>query len=242
MSTASPLGADFESLLSPAVRTTSVDDVVAKLREILLTGGVAPGEKLPSERELARLLQVSRTTVRESLRTLEAHGLITVRLGGSGGAFFNPPDPGLMGSALAMLLAFESVSEEDLTDYRIDFEQENAELAARRATDEELAGLQKILDEVRELGSSGSTDWDRVRALDLTVHELLPALSHNAVRVAISAGIHDALARSFAQVEPSASSPELLRDEVIELLTKVIARDGDAARAAMAGHLRRWRS
>ncbi|GAF50308.1 FadR/GntR family transcriptional regulator [Rhodococcus wratislaviensis] len=239
MSTPSSLGADFESLLSPAVRTTSVDDVVAKLREILLSGGVAAGEKLPSERELARLLQVSRTTLREALRKLEAHGLITVRLGGSGGAFFSPPDPGLMGSALAMLLSFESVSEEDLTDYRIDFERENAELAARRATDEELAGLQKILEEVRNLKGS---DWTRVREIDLAVHELLPTLSHNAVRVAISAGIHDALARSFAQVEPSASSPDLLRDEVIDLLTKVIARDGDGARAAMAEHLRRWRS
>lgn len=241
MSADLPIRTDFESLLSPAVRTTSVDDVTTKLREILLSGGISAGQKLPSERELARILQVSRTTVREALRMLEAHGLVDIRLGGTGGAFFSPPDPGMIGSALAMLLAFESVSEDDLNDYRLDFERENAELAARRATDAELVELQSILDNVVALGASGKTEWDRMRALDLSIHEILPAFTHNAVRIAISRGIHDALTRSFAGVDPEVDRPEALRDEMILLLTKVIARDSDGARDAMAAHLRLWR-
>lgn len=80
--------AEFESLLIPAVKVRSFDDVVAQLRSVLLSGEMRPEDKLPSERELTRMLGVSRTTVREALRSLEARGLIEIRLGGTGGAFF----------------------------------------------------------------------------------------------------------------------------------------------------------
>jgi DNA-binding FadR family transcriptional regulator len=79
---------------------------------------------------------------------------------GSGGAFFQSPDPGLVGSALSILLMFESVTEADLHEYRFGFEQENAELAAVRATDEQRAQLLEFLDEARCLRDEESaTRW-----------------------------------------------------------------------------------
>ena len=198
--------ANFDGLLTPAVRLRSLDDVVQKLRDLLLSGAAQPDQKLPSERSLSRMLEVSRTTVREALRTLEAQGLVQIRVGGTGGAFFQSPDPGLVGSALSMLLMFQSVTEADLHEYRLDFEQENAELAALRATDEQRAQLEEFLAEARRLRDDGSADplvqWPAIEGLDLRVHEFLPELTHNAVRVAISKGIHDALKRSFEKVEP----------------------------------------
>jgi len=246
MRTDSSSEADFEALLSPAVRTRSLDDVVEKLRGILLSGAMLPDQKLPSERALSRMLEVSRTTVREALRKLEAQGLVQIRLGGTGGAFFQNPDPGLVGSALSMLLMFESVTEADLHEYRFDFEQENAELAAVRATDEQRAQLTEMLDEARRLRDAMSEDplatWTAVEELDLRVHEFLPELTHNAVRVAISKGIHDALKRSFEKVEPQPDSPRKLAAEVVELLELLIAAKGPEARRAMSAHLRQWRS
>ena len=160
------------------------------------------------------MLEVSRTTVREALRTLEAQGLVQIRVGGTGGAFFQSPDPGLVGSALSMLLMFHSVTEADLHEYRLDFEQENAELAALRATDEQRAQLEEFLAEARRLRDDGSADpllqWPAIERLDLRVHEFLPELTHNAVRIAISKGIHDALKRSFEKVEPQPDSPRQL--------------------------------
>jgi GntR family transcriptional repressor for pyruvate dehydrogenase complex len=244
MRTDPPKEADFEALLSPAVRTRSLDDVVDKLRGILLSGALLPDQKLPSERALSRMLEVSRTTVREALRKLEAQGLVQIRVGGTGGAFFQSPDPGLLGSALSMLLMFESVTEADLHEYRFDFEQENAELAAVRASNEQRAQLEAMLDEARRLRDQEAGDplvlWPAVEELDLHVHEFLPELTHNAVRIAISKGIHDALKRSFERVEPQPDSPQKLAAEVVELLELLVAGKGPEARQAMAAHLRRW--
>jgi len=231
---------DFEALLPPTVKVRSLDDVVFKLREILLSGRVAVGDRLPSERELSRILTVSRTTVREALRTLEANGLVAIRLGGTGGAFFTGPDAGLVGSALSTLLLFESATEQDLNEFRFDFEQVNAELAALRATAAQRLALQELL--ARAQAAGATMDWVTIETLDLEVHELLPVLTQNSVRVAVSRGIHDALRRSFERVEPQSGSPSALRQEVITLLELLIAGDAAGARSAMADHLIRWRT
>lgn len=243
MSTPAP--PDFEVLLNPAVRVRSIDDVVLQLRTILLSGQIAANEKLPSERELSRMLGVSRTTIREALRTLEAHGLVEIRLGGTGGAFFREPDPGMVGSALSMLLMFESATESDLTEFRIGFEQDNAALAAERATPEERDELRALAARVRSApgdANGAAVEWASVERADLDLHELLPVLTHNSVRIAISRGIHDALERSLANVEPQPEDPQVLRDEVLELVRLVIDGDSDGARGAMAEHLHRWRA
>lgn len=235
----SEMPTDFEALLSPAVKVRSLDDVVFKLREILLSGRVVVGDRLPSERELSRILSVSRTTVREALRTLEANGLVAIRLGGTGGAFFTGPDAGLVGSALSTLLLFQSATEQELNEFRFDFEQVNAELAALRATAAQRLTLQELL--ARAQAADATMDWVTIETLDLEVHELLPVLTQNSVRVAVSRGIHDALRRSFEQVEPKAGSPSALRQEVTTLLELLIAGDVAGARSAMADHLISWR-
>jgi GntR family transcriptional regulator, transcriptional repressor for pyruvate dehydrogenase complex len=55
--------------------------IVAQVQELLVSGRIRPGDRLPSEREMAEALQVARTTVREAYRTLEVLGLISVRPG-----------------------------------------------------------------------------------------------------------------------------------------------------------------
>lgn len=232
----------FEALLTPTVRVRSSDDVVSQLRDILLSGEIKPNDRLPSERELSRILGVGRTTVREALRNLEAHGLVDIRLGGTGGAFFHGPDPGVVGSALSMLLMFEATTATDLSEFRLGFEQENAELAVERATEAEVTELEALLARVESVttGPDIATDWRTIEQLDLEMHELLPILTHNTVRIAISRGIHDALRRSFEAIEPQTSSPAALQSEVIELLKLLISRDAHGARNAMAEHLIAW--
>jgi GntR family transcriptional regulator, transcriptional repressor for pyruvate dehydrogenase complex len=235
----------FDELLSPAVRLRSLDDVVEKLRALLISGAVQPDQKLPSERALSQMLEVSRNTVREALRKLEAQGLVQIRVGGSGGAFFRSPDPRLVGSALSMLLTFQSVSEDDLHEYRSDFEQENAELAADRANPLERAELKTLLGKAKHIRDDATTDpmalWPQIERIDFRVHEILPVLTRNAVRMAISTGIHDALQRSYDRLVPTAESAHQLAGEIVELLEFLIAGKGVDARRSMAEHLRRWR-
>jgi DNA-binding GntR family transcriptional regulator len=68
-------------------RVRSFDDVVDQVRAAIIDGSILAGERLPSERELAEQFGVSRATLREALRALEAVGLIEIRVGAHGGAF-----------------------------------------------------------------------------------------------------------------------------------------------------------
>src|SRR3954471_9329941 len=71
----------------PAQRVRSFDHIVGQIRDAISSGGILPGERLPSERDLGVAFGVSRTTLREALRALEAQGVIEIRTGSRGGAF-----------------------------------------------------------------------------------------------------------------------------------------------------------
>src|ERR687886_1846181 len=81
-----------QSAFSRVVPTRASSDVVAQIREAILSGRVKPGDRLPTERELAAQFGVSRVTIRDALRALEAGGLIRVRVGGNGGPYVAEPD------------------------------------------------------------------------------------------------------------------------------------------------------
>jgi GntR family transcriptional repressor for pyruvate dehydrogenase complex len=216
-------------------RTRSVDDVVGQLRQALLDGRVPDGQRLPSERELAETFGVSRPTVREAMRVLEAAGMVQVRLGASGGAFAARPGPGVMGLALSSLLALQPVTEAELAEFRFTFEQDNAELAAARLTGEQRAQLAELL-----AGARDSSDWGELERIDFAVHELLAAASGNSVRIAISQGIHDAVLRVFERTEPQPSSVSMLRRDTVAVATAVLDGNGVAAQKAMRRHMSRW--
>jgi GntR family transcriptional repressor for pyruvate dehydrogenase complex len=72
---------------SKVKRVRSFDDVVEQVRRSVADGAIGAGERLPSERELAEQFGVSRATLREALRALEAMGILEIRLGAHGGAF-----------------------------------------------------------------------------------------------------------------------------------------------------------
>src|ERR1700712_3010602 len=94
----------------PAQRVRSFDHIVGQIRDQIASGGIAPGERLPSERDLGVAFGVSRTTLREALRALEAQGVIEIRTGSRGGAFVAEPSSELVAAALGALLRFRSAT------------------------------------------------------------------------------------------------------------------------------------
>ncbi|RDD85263.1 FadR/GntR family transcriptional regulator [Streptomyces parvulus] len=222
-------------LFKELARTRSVDDIVGQLRHAVLTGRVTDGERLPSERELAEVFGVSRATVREAVRVLEASGMVRVRLGAHGGAFASKPGPDVMGLALSSLLTLRPTTEGDLAEFRFTFEQENAELAARNITVDQREQLAVLLAAART-----AKRWRELERTDFAVHELLAVASGNTVRVAISQGIHDAVLRVFERTEPQPLTASLLREDTVAVAGAVLDRDPIAARRAMRDHMSRW--
>src|SRR5882762_8280145 len=78
--------------------------IVEQVKVLIRQGRLTPGDRLPSERDLCDRFGVSRVTVREALRMLEAGGLVEIRVGAKGGAFVTTPTPERIGEGLADLL------------------------------------------------------------------------------------------------------------------------------------------
>ena len=116
-----------------AIRKTRIyEEVESQIRDLLREGSYKAGDQLPSERELAETFKVSRTSVREALRALEAQGLIESRTG-AGNFIAELPVESLV-APLASLLLEEKDALADIFEMRKLIEPRIASLAAERAT------------------------------------------------------------------------------------------------------------
>src|SRR5258705_11788806 len=119
-------------------RGTTFDEVVAQLREMIHSGELSPGDRLPPERDLAKLLGVSRPTLRAGIRSLATVGILQSRQGA--GTFVDERDesPTLDGSPLRMLSALHGFTSDEMFEARLALEMSIAGLAAERATSEQM--------------------------------------------------------------------------------------------------------
>src|SRR3954462_12373512 len=109
------------ALFSPVVTGRVSAEIVGRIKAAIRNGDLTPGDQLPAERELTKQLGVSRVSVRDALRMLEAHGLIEVKVGARGGAFVRAPAPALVSEGFADMLRMADVSPADVTEMRLVF-------------------------------------------------------------------------------------------------------------------------
>ncbi|MCA1793321.1 MAG: GntR family transcriptional regulator [Desulfobacteraceae bacterium] len=108
-------------------------DVVEQVQDAIVTKKLAPGTRLPAERELKEMFNTSRGTLREALRVLEQKGLIEIKLGVTGGAIVKRIDTEPIMESLALLIRSGEVSLEHLSEFRIKIEGSLVELAGLSA-------------------------------------------------------------------------------------------------------------
>lgn len=133
-----------------ALKVPRASELVAdKLRALIVDGVVNEGTTLPSEKELVAQLGVSRATLREALRILEAEGLIQTKTGPRGGIVVQHPGAANLTRSLSLLLKLEETPFSVLLEARRLLEPLCADLGAQRATEQELAGLEAILQQMR---------------------------------------------------------------------------------------------
>src|SRR3954462_15940930 len=158
-------------VLNP-VATERVSDVIAeRLTTAIRDGTLKPGDRLPTEAELAREFQVGRTSVREGLQKLRAHGLIETRKGL--GAFIAEPRSDPMAD-FAAWTASDPAAIEQLVEARVGLETLAAALAALRATDAEIEALAR-----RNEAHAAARGTPALVASDQAFHQALMAESRN---------------------------------------------------------------
>lgn len=223
------------------VRVPKMAELVAhRLRRQIVAGDLSGGDALPPEAALMSQFGVSRPTLREAFRVLEAEGLITVRRGAHGGARVCTPNDDAAGRYAGLVLEYRGATLSDVYDARNIIEPPCAAMLARRPTRAQLDELGAQLELTR-----ASLD-DPTVAIDLLndFHALLVRLSGNRTITVLSAMLRQIIDRSTVRhVHALADSPlnaAALRagfrehEKVVEMIA---ARDGAGADAVWRRHL-----
>jgi GntR family transcriptional repressor for pyruvate dehydrogenase complex len=133
-----------------------VDVIAGTVRKVILKGTIAPGDRLPSEREMAEQFRVGRFVVREALRALETMGLVEIRRGIKGGCFVRDFNMRQISHSMRNILSISRVSLNDILEARLVFEGEILRLAIRRATETDLKRIEQNVKETKVLGADGA--------------------------------------------------------------------------------------
>ena len=212
--------------------------VVTHVRQLIDSGSLGPGARLPPERDLAREVGVSRPTVRAGLRTLAALGVVRSRRGS--GTYIPDGPPTLGADALSFLAALHKFTVDDVYEARSILEVGAAGLAAERATPDHLATL---ADEVAGLFAS-LTERQVFLVHDINFHRSVAAASGNPI-VASLVEMVSLLYYERRRATAERAVDRDLRDAADshrQIYQAVRARDVEGARRAMNEHLRRSRS
>jgi GntR family transcriptional regulator, transcriptional repressor for pyruvate dehydrogenase complex len=211
-------------------------EIVGRIKAAIRAGALAPGDQLPPERDLTKQLGVSRVSVRDALRMLEANGLIEVRVGARGGAFVTAPAPQLVGEGLADMLLLAEVGAADVTEVRMIFELGLLELACERATEADVAALHEICDR-----ADAAAEYDP--ALSAEFHTMLARCTHNEALALFALALQAPLASSLQRARDA--DPQAGRAGAREhraIAAAIGAGNAATARRIMAEHLGRTAS
>jgi DNA-binding FadR family transcriptional regulator len=213
--------------------------VFGDLRGQILSGSLARGTRLPSEKELAAHYQVSSPTIREAVRALSAMSLVEVRHGA--GTFVTAEVGELMSLAMTAIVELEDIGLPSILDLSEAFYRKAVELAVTEASDEELASL-------RAAAGAFTTKMDNTEfAVALRGFLLgLVAISHNRLLSTIAGFLIESqitLAQAVAARSPSAwqKIAGQLIEERVAIADALLARDPSAADVALRKYMQRGR-
>ncbi len=218
-------------MLKVIKKTRIHEEVFTQIHELIKQGRLKARDQLPSERELAETFKVSRTSVREALRTLESQGLIVSKTG-MGNFVVDLPVEALVGP-LARLLIDEKKALADVFELRKLIEPHIAALAAERATATDVAKLKKIVAKQTEAVSRGETGVEA----DAELHLCISRATQNQALQKLVSGLMEMLSRSreeSLQTDKRRASSIATHRRIIAAIEK---HDRSKARSEMLRHI-----
>lgn len=225
--------------LEPVQKSRLYQQVMQQIKEQIKKGRFKPGSRLPSERELAEILQVGRSTVREAVTVLESLGLLEVRPGagtyvrdfqnrGSVEAFFD---------IFVFIWEIEPSEIIQLLQVREILEPQVAVLAAENANAADLHELGRVLEEMKEATARGEVGDE----YDYSFHYLIARSTGNKIILSTLNALSDLMRRGLQQTRWIALADPGRARQIInehEMIVRALAeKDGPAARKNMLQHL-----
>jgi len=217
----------------PLQRDRLYEQVADQMLELISSESLRPGDKLPGERELAEQLQVSRTVVREAIRSLSVRGVIEVKPGC--GSFIRELSSSDVANSISLLLQLrrDKGSLGELYEIRRMIEVEVAGLAALRATENDFAVLKATIEGMQ----SHVGDPEQLTRYDAEFHSVLAAAAHNELLTTLLRPITDLWTELIfaSYYAPNAASDGISYHT--KILQHVQNGDSERARAVMREHI-----
>lgn len=212
------------------------DQVEQQIREAILAGHFAQGEKLPAETALAAQFGVSRPTVREALGALVSGGLIRKIPGVAGGSFVNTVTPDslsqMLSESMDAILRLGAIDVRELTSVRRVLEVPAAQWAAESRDESHLETLRSIVQKQRDT----TINDPQIPSYDLAFHTTIGHASGNRLLAAFIAAVHDTT-HPAQYLTVTADVGRHTVKQHMSILTAIEDKDATAARDAMASHL-----
>lgn len=224
---------DIFKALNSEKNGTTAEEIVVRLREMIHRGELHSGDRLPPERDLAKLLGVSRPTLRAGIRSLSTVGILQSRQGAGTFVAEAEESPTLDSSPLRLLSALHGFTSDEMFEARLALEKSIAGMAAIRATSEqmtllaeEVAGMYASLDEP-----------EQYLVHDMQFHQTVAAASNNRILTAlmnmVATILYDSRSKTVKRARDLKESAEQHRN----IYRAIRERDAEAATAAMHEHL-----
>jgi GntR family transcriptional regulator, transcriptional repressor for pyruvate dehydrogenase complex len=152
--------------------------IVEQVEDALARGDLAPGQRLPSERELVAQFEVSRSTVREALRVLESNGVVRSRPGDPNGPEILPFSQSALRKQMVRLARVDELSLSELIGFRMIMDGAAIQVASRLRTPEQLAEMEETLVAMR---AAIDVDFEAFSEADLAFHDVIAQISRNSL-------------------------------------------------------------
>jgi GntR family transcriptional repressor for pyruvate dehydrogenase complex len=211
--------------------------IVSDVRDALFAKRLKPGDFLGTENEFAEKYGVSRIVARDAMRTLEALGIVEIKMGKGGGARIARGNPRLFAEALAVQLDLTGVSAAEIMDAQRAIECLAAELAAEHATEADVARMRALIEEAE----AAYGDAARFTELGAAFHLAVAEASHNRVLVVQLVSLQHV---SWPRRNPTLTAKVMRRINEVhrELLNLIEIRDPTGARKLMDDHVKMIRA
>lgn len=226
----------------PVRKVRTHEQVLAQIEQKILDGDLRVGEKLPSERELAEALGVSRASIREALRALEVMGIIESRIGSGpeSGSFVSGKSNAALGNLLRLHMALAQIGLADLVDIRSQLEQSNARRAAVQRTDEDLSRLQSLVESMRASGLR----YEEFNELDTEFHVSIAKASKNALATDLMQALRDAVKYKMTAVFANLPDWRAVANQLIldheQVVSAIAHNQPDMAAKLVGEHIERF--
>lgn len=212
--------------VKPVKKVVITTMIAQQIQDMVQSGKLQPGDKLPSEREMCESFDASRTAVREAISGLISKGILERR---NKGIYVCKVGREVMMESIELLIATRGISIKDILEARAILEIENAGLAALRATEEDIKELEKCVIKIED----ASNHPKEIRKSAAKFHELIAKSTHNPLLLDFFMVMFETFnndPRSVNTIFKSASSHR-------HILEAIRSRDEDRARKEMRKHL-----